>query len=840
MSLFRKMFLPILGAAALSLSFTGIVQYRAAEEVMQFSNLQLGNAMAEELTRSLDILVSQIRRQMVMLATSDQTIRLLLSENAGAPAGSTDAEPAARVRERLAHTTETLGSVRTMTLLDATGKVVGTSESVGLGTQRGDRRYFQEAMRGLPAQQGPIIGRSSGQPVYVLAQPVKSENRVLGVVMAAVSLEYLNRTLVDPIRLDRNGHMYVLAPTGQVIMHPDRRQVFSHDWLDGATLAAVHTRRSGTLERTSPDGPPVPAAYVTLADPGWIVIFEDSRRQATAALTAMRNASLWTTGLVLLAVLAFLSFSLLSIIRALRKTARFAEAVAAGDLDRTLDIRRKDEIGALAGALTAMVANLKQEITLAARRSREAEQATAELKSIIDGIDGGVAKIRLDGAFTVLWGSDGFYRLYGCTQRDFAEYMAGQPFKAVHPDDVDTFRALLGNDAPASPLALTYRVRRRDGSTVWLNVRAVVIGSDEGYPVVQGVFTDVSQQKRDAQSAELERTRYRIVAGLSRDVPFEYDIASDIMHYSGQYQPIFGQTPDVPHFSRAIARRGIIHPDEQAAVLALLTVLPPIDAPVSAFPTQEPTPEVGTQQDRAGTMRETMSVPPVKQETQPEACPQTWMDIRLRNILGQYTWYRLFVTILRDPDGHPLKTVGKLTCIQKQKDHENRQRERTQRDDWTTLLRRDSAEAEIRTALAARPEGRHALLVVELDDFQAVTEQYGAPFGDDMLRSTADSLRDTFRRTDILGCFGKNAFVALVRDVPPGLDGTARLRERIERFYQKTAAWKHADAPDHTLSVSMGVVLYEGDGRSLEDLFRMADNALRQAQRSAKGSFAGV
>ena len=92
--------------------------------------------------------------------------------------------------------------------------------------------------------------------------------------------------------------------------------------------------------------------------------------------------------LTLLAASAALSLTIaiilvVGITRPLQKGVRFAQAVAAGNLDEHLDVHQQDEFGKLADALRVMVASLKAKIQdanekteIAAHRSEEAAQAT--------------------------------------------------------------------------------------------------------------------------------------------------------------------------------------------------------------------------------------------------------------------------------------------------------------------------------------------------------------------------------------------------------------------------------------------------------------------------------
>ena len=87
--------------------------------------------------------------------------------------------------------------------------------------------------------------------------------------------------------------------------------------------------------------------------------------------------------LVVGVVLAWLITRL--IVNPLRQTQRFAQAVADGDLDRTLEVRSADETGMLAEALRVMVSSLKRHIESAEIKSAEAEakgrEATEAMKA---------------------------------------------------------------------------------------------------------------------------------------------------------------------------------------------------------------------------------------------------------------------------------------------------------------------------------------------------------------------------------------------------------------------------------------------------------------------------
>lgn len=59
--------------------------------------------------------------------------------------------------------------------------------------------------------------------------------------------------------------------------------------------------------------------------------------------------------------------------------------------------------------------------------------------------------------------------------------------------------------------------------------------------------------------------------------------------------------------------------------------------------------------------------------------------------------------------------------------------------------------------------GKHALLIIDLDDFKEVNDSRGHLDGDRILKEIADSMREIFRRSDIVGRVGGDEFMIFVR-----------------------------------------------------------------------------
>lgn len=109
--------------------------------------------------------------------------------------------------------------------------------------------------------------------------------------------------------------------------------------------------------------------------------FEDVKARCLVNSEIAHGAISLLSGGLIVAVLigSLLSWTLTRLITGpLRKSVDFAGMVAAGNLDRTLDICQKDEVGRLADALNSMVGTLSQRIRDAAAATEEAQRRQAE------------------------------------------------------------------------------------------------------------------------------------------------------------------------------------------------------------------------------------------------------------------------------------------------------------------------------------------------------------------------------------------------------------------------------------------------------------------------------
>jgi PAS domain S-box-containing protein len=163
-------------------------------------------------------------------------------------------------------------------------------------------------------------------------------------------------------------------------------------------------------------------------------------------------------------------------------------------------------------ALLQTIANASGLAISAARRTSEAEAATAQYQAVFNQAAVGVARVSPDGRFLEV--NDRFCLIAG---RDRAELLRTDFQAITHPEDlsadVDQAAALLAGDLDT--YSMEKRYVRRNGDPVWVNLTCSLVRSAGGEPnYFIAVIEDISQRK----ASELEQSRLLGLIERSADI----------------------------------------------------------------------------------------------------------------------------------------------------------------------------------------------------------------------------------------------------------------------------------------------------------------------------------
>lgn len=121
-----------------------------------------------------------------------------------------------------------------------------------------------------------------------------------------------------------------------------------------------------------------------------------------------------------------------------------------------------------------------------------------------------------------------------------------------------------------------------------------------------------------------------------------------------------------------------------------------------------------------------------------------------------------------------------------------------------------------------------ALLMLDIDHFKQVNDQFGHAVGDEALRSMVGVCKNHLRVNDLLARFGGEEFVVLLPNTR-----MEEARETAERLRSQVAGAVGLGA-GKPVTISVGVAQMNAADASFEAAIKRADDALYQAKRSGR------
>jgi len=136
--------------------------------------------------------------------------------------------------------------------------------------------------------------------------------------------------------------------------------------------------------------------------------------------------------------------------------------------------------------------------------------------------------------------------------------------------------------------------------------------------------------------------------------------------------------------------------------------------------------------------------------------------------------------------------------------------------------------------LAGRSSRSASLIYVDIDRFKTINDTLGHHVGDRALLSVAETLRDTFRRSDIIARMSGDEFAVLAFETSEENAHTLvqRLRTELKEVNENTKE-------RFQLSISIGLARYDGgDSVSLDELLRQASAVMHREKRTKRRTVA--
>jgi diguanylate cyclase (GGDEF)-like protein len=179
------------------------------------------------------------------------------------------------------------------------------------------------------------------------------------------------------------------------------------------------------------------------------------------------------------------------------------------------------------------------------------------------------------------------------------------------------------------------------------------------------------------------------------------------------------------------------------------------------------------------------------------------------------------------------ETKQRLETINKEKEELLEQVQKMARtDDLTGLLNRDELEQQLLEEFerVQRYDQDLSVVFIDLDHFKPVNDKYGHQVGDDVLAVTGEKLRSVSRKTDTVGRYGGEEFLAVLPETD--IEHAKTFAERFMNDLRNHTF--QADGTTFQLTCSAGISEYRPSDGAPESIVNRADDALYRAKNSGR------
>lgn len=399
------------------------------------------------------------------------------------------------------------------------------------------------------------------------------------------------------------------------------------------------------------------------------------------------------------------------------------------------------------------------------------------------------AEFTLNSRYIVKIGDERFYKLMG-------ETMLSAMNRLVHKDDAKEFEKCVEDDN-SDPYCIV-RCRVKDGSYRWLIFTRIDTHIVNGERFVDFKVKDIVVVSQLYETQAQNVRKYRTIMNMMSEKFFEYDFKTELFTiycYKNNKSEILERT-SFDEWKRRIEDSGFVDDDNIAKFESLCAS---IKAGMNTFSISFNCAFMskGERTDSLLFKGETITFSEEK-----------LMVVGTIKEMTTRMGDELVTRALDDVNVDPATGILNKKVV-------------------TDLITRD-----INLAVTNKDDIQMFLLILDIDNFKSVNDNYGHYFGDEVIKEFATALNQAVGNRGLVGRIGGDEFLALIKGVDE-----EELRIILKSMRKGLKVGLAEKQPGYMFSTSIGISEFKKDGDSFEKLFKIADAALYIAKEKGKDRY---
>lgn len=283
-----------------------------------------------------------------------------------------------------------------MDYADLNGNAIATN---GKPVNLSDRDYFQKAKNGETSMSELLVSKQDNSIIMAFAAPVKSEGKIIGVVVGIKDGRTLSEMTKD-ITIGKSGYAYIIDENGIIIGHKDEKLVIDkYNLLEASKQNKDYeeltklTQRMINKETGSGeyyfDGVNKVLGYAPVMGTNWSIGVTANHSEILAELEGLKVSLLIISFIIIAVALVLVYIIGRQLAVPIIMASEYAMIISTGDFTKEIPekfLNRKDELGKLAQALNEIMISFKRLIKNIHASSVSVVESSKELTATAEQI----------------------------------------------------------------------------------------------------------------------------------------------------------------------------------------------------------------------------------------------------------------------------------------------------------------------------------------------------------------------------------------------------------------------------------------------------------------------